>query len=332
MTIFSHTASFFRSLCPHACRTVFLSRYAPIMTEKLRTLNWCKCSTIEINGLLLPQLTLSNGIILVGYPSTTKERELFKGLFEKIGLMESHISLCIDYFTRFKHPHMAVGFDEINGSTKKRRFFHPQHYNLAQECSTFSAELKKTIRKKFTFEKDWIVVDVGAYLGYGSLWAASRLSNGRVLSVEAVEENFVIADSIRQFNSKDNWTLLNAAIWHTADEVVEISRTDRQANAIDRSVVKGGVTQQVKTTSIPALTEICGKSIDLLSLTVNGAELEAIEGMNALKKNELPKRVLTPGWYKKDGVVRADMIEPLLSDMGYVIARTPGNFIYAWIN
>ncbi len=125
---------------------------------------------------------------------------------------------------------------------------------------------------------------------------------------------------------------MNAAIGHTADETIEISRTVRQANAIDRNVVNGGLTQKVKTISVPALTELCGQSIDLLSLTVNGAELEAIQGMKVLESDKLPKRILTPGWYQKDGAARADLIEPLLIDLEYTVARTPGNFIYAWRN
>ncbi len=147
MTILGQAISYF----PPAFQVKYLTYHVPILTEKLRTLKGCKCSTVEVNGEFFPQLTLSNGVLLVGYPSSRKEKKLFKFFSEKIGLLDSHIALSIDSFARFKPPHMAVGFDKINGSKKKRRFFHPQHHNLAQECDFFSVELKNKIKKIFEF-------------------------------------------------------------------------------------------------------------------------------------------------------------------------------------
>lgn len=160
---------------------------------------------------------------------------------------------------------------------------------------------------------------------------ASIVTAGKVISVEAVRDNYRIALANRHLNDTQNWEILNAAIWDKADQELIIARSSRQANAIDFSLVGVGSEEKVSTTSINALSTKCESVIDLLSLTVNGAEVEAIRGMLDMQRSSLPKRILCPGWYTSEGVVGAEFIRPLLNEMGYKIISTPGNFLAAWL-
>ncbi len=330
MSVSYKALSLLTPMLPAAAKAAITPYYAPAMVRGIQDLIDANFATTEINDKTLPQITLPDGVILVGQMPTPKEVKLFSPFFNKIGIPSNYICMALDYVTRYKYPHMAVGFEHLTENLNQRRLFHPQHRNFAQECDTFSDDLKNKIKEVFTINHDWTIVDIGAYMGYGSLWASNIVTNGRIISVEAIRDNYDIANKILSLNNKKNWSLINSAIWHTSNQTLEIARTTRQANAIDSNVIDGGSSKTVKTISIPSLIEMSDSKVDLLSLTVNGAEVEAIRGMEDTDKSALPRRVLTPGWYKENGTLRAKIIEPMLADLGYTMARTPGNFIYAW--
>lgn len=317
--------------CPRPIAERIVQSIAQTMMEELSTLNGVIGGEEEVCGNVCAAIKLPSGITLIGQKPTHYERILFKGEIHRLGLKEAHVKVCLDYVTRFQHAHMAVGFDTIKASDQRRKFFHPQHRNLAQECESFSKELKAVVARVFTPELGWKVLDVGAYLGHGSLWMSKQLgSSGRVISIEASEENSAFVRKHRQLNNCKNWSHRRAAIWHTSGEEITLRRTSRQANAIDPSVVKGGGAEIVRTTSLSELVNEMEGTVDLLSLTVNGAEVEALEGMSDLKPPQLPRRVLAPGWYLKENEPRAKMIVPLLRGHGYEVAKTPGNLVFAW--
>ena len=317
---------------PSFAQALVAKYYSPALHSELCDLLNAKANWYDVENDLRPFLILPDGVNLVGEIATQAERQLLKHKLKRLGLPDSHAKVAIDYVVRYKHPHMAIAYDTIDSPLKGRRYYHPQHRNLAQECQGIRYEDKVFLKDFFYPRKDWFVVDVGCYLGYGSLSIANIVTQGKIVSIEAIHDNYQVAVANRFLNGVSNWEILNAAIWDKSNQELEISRSSRQANAIDSSLVKVGVRDKVSTISISAISSKYGAVIDLLSLTVNGAEVEAIRGMLDMQKRKLPRRILCPGWYAKDAVFRSTLIEPLLVEMGYEVISTPGNFLFAWLS
>ena len=314
------------SLMPSAVKKIYFAA----LWDELRLLKNAGYGFLDVQGSTKPYIEV-DGVILIGENSSCFQQGFFGSIMNELKLPATHANVAIDFVVRYKHPHIAIAFDHIKYPNRSRRFFHPQHFNLAQECQSIPDKKKALLRKIFYPQEHWTIVDVGCYLGYGSLWASNLVKNGKVISVEAIERNYHIANANRSSNDKGNWVVLNAAIWSQAGEKVQMHETNKQGNAIDKNVVGESSQVEVLTTSIEKITQDVGSTVDLLSLTVNGAEVDAIRGMQGMESKDFPKRVLAPGWYPLDGMSRAKILEPYLLGMGYKVVRTSGDFIFAWL-
>lgn len=319
------------ALLPIPARQQFARIYAPAVAAEISKLSDARSCWIDIDDHTFPLLQLRNGTKLVGDSATRLEELLIGSLLSPLSIESTHAKVAIDFVTRYNHPHMAIAYDRIPFPISSRRFFHPQHLNLLQECQSIDTHTKKTAEKIFTPQPTWTVVDIGCYLGYGSLRMSALIPDGRITSVEAVRRNFSIATTNQSLNSATNWNLINGAIWHTDNTSVPLSCDSRQQNAVDSSVARGKKTINVRTVSIPSLSEQLHWNVDLVSLTVNGAEVEAIQGMKKMNHNQLPHRILTPAWYPLNGISRAGIIKPLLTNLGYKVLVTHGEFVLAWL-
>jgi FkbM family methyltransferase len=316
---------------PTSTRRNFAKLYAPALTAELTDLTNARAYWTHIDDERLPLLQLTDATKLVGDMPTRFEEMLIGPFLKPLNITSTHAKVAIDYVVRYKHPHMAIAFDQISYPLKARTLFHRQHRSLLQECAFIDSHTKRVAGTLFTPQPAWRVLDVGCYLGYGSLWMSRLLHEGRIISVEAIRRNYSVAAANKAFNGAKNWEVLHGAIWHTAGTTVTISCASRQQNAIDPAVARGAKTTQVKTVSIASLSEQCDHAVDLVSLTVNGAELEAIQGMQTMNRNHLPHRILTPAWYPLNGVSRVHIIKPLLLQLGYKAVVSPGGFIFAWL-
>jgi len=320
----------FKSM-PEAVRRRILRRQAPALLNGFDGLTSAKAITDRSFNSKVPGLVLANGTTLLGQMPSRFEATQFAPYMADLGFGMCHARVCVDYVTRYLYPHMAAGFQKLDSPAHHRRYFHPQHFNLAQECDSFSPSTKRTIFELFSPQKNWTVLDVGAYLGYGSLWMLNEVGvGGKVLSVEAVKKNFTYLARHQTIRKASNWEIYRKAIWDRSDEEIAIQVSERQANAADPTLVPQGRFEKVLSMSLPELLERAGSNVDFLSLTVNGAELEALIGLKNAAPRKLPRRMLVPGWYAAAGKPRADSIQSIVEQLGYQIARTPGNLIYAW--
>lgn len=71
------------------------------------------------------------------------------------------------------------------------------------------------------------------------------------------------------------------------------------------------------------------EKVSLVSLTINGAELEAIRGMRRTLNLHRPKTVVA-GWYKRDGVAICDLAARELDSLGYQSAIGSRGRLSAW--
>lgn len=318
------------SRMPLSMKRGHAKRHARAMTEAIAELTVKEGSTAEIGGETFARILLENGIELIGAIANPDMKATFGWLAEEKGLSQCHAKILVDAVTRYVYPHMACGYMTMNGSINDRRYFHPQHKNLVGEDKSMDDTTKSVLEEMFKPKEGWRVIDIGAYLGHGAAKMAQLIGpEGKLICVEAKHQNYLVVQEHLRRNCFEQVQVFENAIWSEAGHTVDFHVTEYQANAIDAEVVDGQKVC-VKTTSIQALCDKLGCAPNLVSLTVNGAEVEAIEGMRKMPPDRLPERILAPGWYMKDGEPRSKLIISSLERLGYQVACTEGGLVFAW--
>lgn len=311
-------------------RKISRNRFRAI-NESIRKLKIERYQELWIENFELRAIRIAGGPELIAHLPTRMERMLCGGEATAKGLDESYTKVLIDAITRYRYPHMATPFQSLPYPRNQRGFFHPQHNSLVAEDKKLSPSIKAEIKQVFMPQPNWYVLDIGAYLGHGALWLQPNIGPaGVIVCVEANFENsIVLREQIKRNNLGNVW-VKNAAIWGHSGKTVSFNSSQRQANAIDAEVVPGKVVSSVKTTTLGELTTELGRAVDLASLTVNGAEVEAIDGLFRVPTDKLPKRIIAPGWYRKNGMLRSEFLTSSLEKLGYRVVKTTGNFVLAW--
>ena len=106
--------------------------------------------------------------------------------------------------------------------------------------------------------------------------------------------------------------------------------TENQANAIASDVINSSAKIAITTTSIAELTGMLSQAADLVSLTVNGAEVEALDSLDDMPVDMRPLRMVMPGWYPTDDSPRSDILQAKLDKLGYKTLITKHRFVMAW--
>ncbi len=130
------------------------------------------------------------------------------------------------------------------------------------------------------------IVDLGANIGVATAWFRARYPNARIVAVEPDPASFAKLE--RNLGDDPAVTLVHAAVARESGEVllfrppgysVASSLSDAQSDA--------GASTQVRACTLDELCADQGlEQLDLLKLDVEGAELDALEGLSRLDNVE----------------------------------------------
>lgn len=148
--------------------------------------------------------------------------------------------------------------------------------------------------KTLHLEVGYDMIDAGAYIGFGALAASRKVGEaGRIFAVEPVPENFDLMERNIVENNISNIEAIQSCIGSDVCND-KFYLTDRQSNSIhqelakgkERKIVKRNNQIDVKYITIDSLSDshrlIDNSSPLLVSLEINGAENEALEGAKKL--------------------------------------------------
>ena len=133
------------------------------------------------------------------------------------------------------------------------------------------------LEKIIKIEQNDVVIDIGAHVGYFTLYAAKRAQNGKIISFEPTKESFLVLKNNVKINNFKNIIINNLAVGKTSkkriffvDNKYGISNT-----FYDRKI---GLEKEIVQTT--TLDEIYKKynleKIDFLKMDCEGAEFEII--------------------------------------------------------
>jgi FkbM family methyltransferase len=180
--------------------------------------------------------------------------------------------------------------------------------------------------KFYGFGPGETVVECGAYLGYYSMKASEIVGEtGRVIAIEPIEENLKIFRENVKANALSNVTIIPKGIWNGPRQMA-IFREQRQRASLIENVVEGKERHTISCDSIDNILQ--GFNLDTIGfirIQVNGAELEALEGM----RHSLPKtkRILVSALYKRNGKYAYSTVERILTTNGFQTTVANGNVL-----
>ncbi|MDW3206353.1 MAG: FkbM family methyltransferase [Alphaproteobacteria bacterium] len=260
--------------------------------------------------------------MLHGVATPGKDMELYRLLRNDLphNLAPQHFRLARDIVTRYVFPHLRpdLGPKLAAGDPAEAAAmvgFHGQQKDGVDDIE--DAVLRDVYRTAFSSTASDVIIDCGAFIGIGAAAVGPSLHEGRLIALEADARNVALLERNTRENGLERVDVLHRAIWCEHGRVLDLATGEAQANTLRHDVFDGGNRQPVETASIDGLVSEHGlEKVDMLSFTVNGAEVEALDGAKDTLAEFRP-RIRLAGWYRRDGHSVADLCRPRLEAAGY---------------
>jgi FkbM family methyltransferase len=242
-----------------------------------------------------------SGVRIFGFWTEPKNIEVYELLEDELPreMPVTHFRLVKDYLNRYVYPHMRPDLKPDGYSVDQMWGFHGQHKDAIddQQDPQSRARLTAAFRPK----PDDVVIDGGAFLGIGDLRMSRDLTAGRIVAIEANRACYELLCRNRDYNKITNLTAQNRALW-SGRGTLELDVGYAQANTLVADVAEGDRKQSVETINIDALVEeLALPHVSMISLTLNGAEVETLDGAQTTLDRHRP-RIRLAGWYTRDSV------------------------------
>lgn len=273
----------------------------------------------------IPWIALKDGPRLFGYRTEPANRDvhylLQKDLPSEIPL--SHFRLVKDCLNRYLYPHMRPDLKPEGYAPEAMFGFHGQHKDAIADID--DPAVRDDLRAAFEPKPDDIILDCGAFLGFGDLRLAGDITEGHVYAIEADKDCFALLQRNVAENNAGNITAIHRAVWNDETEL-ELESAFAQANSLVSEVHTGNYTQSVRTITVDGAVAHFGlQKLDMLSLTLNGAEVEALDAA-AHTLRDLRPRIRLAGWYSRQDRKIWSITKEMLEPYGYrVIVGARGN-------
>jgi len=258
-----------------------------------------------------------SGVRLLGMWTGEKDGELFDNLRPDLplSLKREYFRLMRDYLTRYSFPHLRPDLKPYPMPAEQMTGFHGQQKDSIQDMPDKND--RSLLLEHFSLRCDDVIIDCGAFLGFGEVRLAPDLTSGRIIALEASADCHAVLSRNLDANDAGNITPLHAAIWNEVGEMELESGYAQDNSLVSELVNRGEHRQKVETTTIDSLVERFDLDrVSMLSLTVNGAEVEGLLGAEKTL-NELRPRIRLAGWYYRDGRRIADITAEILKKHNY---------------
>lgn len=135
---------------------------------------------------------------------------------------------------------------------------------------------------------DMVIIELGAYLGHKTLRFANELSarGGRVCAVEMMPDNCeILLRNIRVNGLERIVDVLNIGVWNERGSTFGYSKGRQRNSIVPIDKLEGGTRVELRTDTLDGIIETWGqRQVDLVFMTVNGVELEALSGFSTVER------------------------------------------------
>lgn len=274
----------------------------------------------------IPFVALRGGPTFHAYGPTLTERVKYRSLPAELRrrIPESAIRVARLIPNRYAYPH-AAPYLLPPYPLEERKALGTHQEDLIEDIPDASADEKRELARRFEIRPGDVVVEVGAYVGFGTLRLSELVGpEGRVISVEADPVNQGFIQRNLEVNGVTNVRLVRAAIWCDKRRLdLHRSDSDRQQQTLlpdvhttvlrDTREAPVGV-ETVTVDEVVAACDVPG--VSLICVTVNGAEIEAVQGARETLRRHGPNLTVA-GFKLREGQRVYEGVTRVLAEYGY---------------
>ncbi len=245
-----------------------------------------------------PWIRLEDGLKLFGYRPSGRYTSAYRRLDARARarLPEGSLQVAVDYVVRFEGGSLRRG-----GPAKQ------QHYRVKAGDTA---------------------VEMGAYFGIYALRLAREVGDaGRVVAIEPNPDNVRLLRKNRDANGAEHLTVVAKGVWREKGTLnFTVDGDDRQSGSLhltgDRR--RGG---DVEVDSLDNILADAGvDAVDFMVIQLNGAELDALRGLTAVRPAHLAIAARYP---LQDGRNAAHVIAAMLERRRYETTIVEDAFVFA---
>ena len=270
----------------------------------------------------------SGGPRFFGFWTEPANLEVFRLLGRAMpgALPRGHFRLVKDYINRYLYPHLRPDLKPDGFDAGQLFGFHGQHKDAIGDIEDRGAHEELT--RAFSPAPDDIIIDCGAFLGFGEMRLAPELTHGHIYAIEASAECHRLLERNLTHNRIANVTALHRAVWNEIT-TMDLQSGYAQANSLVEEVHRADGVETVETITIDRIVDEYNLAkVDMLSLTLNGAEIEALNGARRTLDAFGP-RIRLAGWYSREGKKIWQHTKAILEDHGYRVFVGPRGNVMA---
>jgi len=281
----------------------------------------------------MPWVRIEGGMKFFGPFPTLRQRRFFRLNRSRLSpkLTEDAIAVLAEVVSRYLAPR------SLPGQLASRE---AQYRPLRDPLNDFhlSDSQRSALVSRFLPGPGDVFLDIGAYLGYGTLRIAELVGpEGKVVAVESDPDSLdVLRRNVHANDMTDRITIIPKAMSREVGEM-RLFRSGGTASSLRFDVLEdvvgrpadGEVVVQVDTAD-RVLAGLGLNEVDFINITVNGAEPDVLAGMGRTLANSPRARVTLAGWYRRDGVQIADLVRPQLTDHGFTVMTGRLGRVLAW--
>ena len=181
--------------------------------------------------------------------------------------------------------------------------------------------LKNKLLKEFLPKDDDVILDCGSFLGFEFSFI-SIIKNGRIIAIEASQNCYDILKKNIKFNNIINVDFIKGAIWSNDSKKMYLSTSGVQANSLISNIVEKNNAEKISKETVECFSvdSIVNnnnlKKVDMISLTLNGAEVKALLGAE-LTLSKFRPRLRLAGWYQRDNKFISDICKSYLENFNH---------------
>lgn len=269
------------------------------------------------------KITLASGRVFYGEPSSITRRTLYKNLLRYFPsnvathLNADNFETVYEIVSRYSAPRSIPG-ELVRTHSDYRKIRDPL------EDFDYEDEQKKEIADIFCPKSGETFLDVGAFMGYGTMRIAEYMQGqGQIVAIEADPDIAKILRKNVKANNFDCITVVEAAV-SDIPETVNFYKSSNTVNSLNEGVLKKLGHDNLQTISVQTrrLDEILKSlnitTLDKVNITINGGELKALKSMSDILINSKNCALTLAGWYvAENGQKICDIVRAPLVDMGF---------------
>ncbi|MHA1491716.1 MAG: FkbM family methyltransferase [Promethearchaeota archaeon] len=253
--------------------------------------------------------------MLIGDLSRMKKynlRDIMRYVFYKFKLPQLKMSWKGDYINisvngvRFKYP---TGIHNIE---RKNILSHVWNFEFPN-VNLFVIDLVGYFEEYSPKEGD-VIIDIGAFSGIFSIYCAMKMKNtGKIIAFEPNSESLELFRKAIRINNLTNIEIVEKGVWDKKDSLNFLDK------GVCSEIVSGKGDYVVPVIDLDTQLKkmrVDFKTISFIKMDIEGAEIEALEGMRAVLTNGSPKLAIA-SYHLRDGKKTCFFVEKFLKKFGY---------------